>query len=182
MIAIGILALLAAATTSNGSDDPLSKSDEGLVQCYEPNDVAKTCLSLASYKRNSDGTWDNTAIVLLSRNQPVTLETVTLVRVKNEAVCGYIRSEDVLRGKIRFSGQLLPDEKAAPILVKVAAGMAPLMGKEICTVYVQIQDDLIAKGKIEGGTTPVLEQRVKWIHLSDGYAVAPAATESGAKP
>ena len=181
MFLLAVMALVAAALAPDESGGPLHKSDEGYVQCYEPNDAAKTCQSLAAYNRNIDGTWDNTAIVLLAPKQPITLETVTPVTLKQGAVCGYIRSEDVLRGKLRFSGEPISDEKAAPILIRIAAGMTTLVNKEICTEYVQGPNDLIAKSKIEGGTTPIPDQHVRWILPSDGYIVAPASAESAAK-
>ena len=181
MFPFAVLTLVAAATVPADSDGPLHKSEEGYVQCYEPDDTAKTCQSLAAYKRNADGTWDNTAIVLLAPKQPITLETVTTVSVKHGAICGYIRSEDVLRGKLRISGQSIPPEKAAPILIKIAESMATLTNKEICTEYLPSQDDLLARINIEGGVTPIPDQRVRWMLPSDGYTVAPASTESATK-
>lgn len=178
MLVIDLLLSLAAGIASGNNIDPLVKADEGLMQCYEPNDSAKTCRSIASYQRNGNGTWANTAIILLSQSQPITLQTVTQVYVKAGAVCGYVRKEQVLNGKIQYAGQPIPDEKAATILAKVAEGMAPYLDREVCTEYVQVQDELIAKGKIEGGAAPLLpDQRVRWIRPSEGYHVAPAPVQ-----
>jgi hypothetical protein len=171
-LGIKFLAALVAVAASGADEAPLAQSDEGFVQCYEPNDVAKTCRSLAGYKRKGDGTWDNTAIVLIDPRHSVSLETVTPVHVKNGAVCGYMRSEDVLKGKLRVSGEAIPDEKAALVLARIATAMAPMMNKEICTAYVQGQGALVAKATIEGSTTPLPDQRVRWILPSDGYTVA----------
>ncbi|MBO9499875.1 MAG: hypothetical protein J7496_17245 [Novosphingobium sp.] len=174
MLGLEALLLLTATANASGGPDPLSKADEGLAQCYEPNDAAKTCQSLATYRRNNDGSWDNTALVLLAPDEPLTLETVTTVYEKNGAVCGYIRKDDIAKGKLRDAGQLIPHQKAAPMLSKIAAGMAPLMNKEICTEYVQSGDDWIAKVKVDGGTATTPDQHIKWVLPSDGYAVAPA--------
>jgi hypothetical protein len=148
-------------------------ASDGFVQCYEPDDSKKTCHSIAIYKAKGDGTYANTAIVLLAPHQAVTLETVTLVQIKNEAVCGFVRNNDLLTGKLRLSGQLLPDDRAAPILAKIAAAYTPFLDKEICTEYVAGADGLIAKVRIEGSTSPVPDQRVKWVRPADGYIVAP---------
>lgn len=176
MIAIAALIILTDAAIHSDDGDPLAKAEQGYLQCYEPNEVTKTCRSLASYKRNADGTWDNTAIVLLAPNQPITLETVTPVSIKDGAVCGFIRREDVLKGKLRFSGQLVPDDKAASALASIAESMTPLMNKEICTSYVASQTDLTAKAKIAGETMSVPDQRVKWVPTLGGYSVAPNPT------
>jgi hypothetical protein len=180
VLLIAIFISLAAVSPPSADSHPLAKADEGFVQCYEPNDLAKTCRSIAAYKNDGDGIWDNIAVVLLAPTQPITLETVTPVRVKNGAVCGYIRNDDILKGKLRISGQLIPDEKAASILGKVAVGMAPLMHKEICTEYVQRPNGLIAKARIEGGTPEIPDQGVKWVLPSDGYRVAPNVTANAA--
>lgn len=177
---IGIAALLAfAAAPVQGTEmHPLSPAEKGLSQCYEPNTATKTCKSLASYKRNDDGTWHNTAVVLLDPKRAITLETTTPVIIRDGAVCGYIRKADVLRGHVRVAGQLIPADQAADALTSIAEGMAPMMDREICTAYVETGDGLIAKGKISGMTITVPDQRVKWVLPSDGYSVAPAATSS----
>jgi hypothetical protein len=182
MLGIEFLAALIAVAASDADTLPLAKSDGGFVQCYEPDDVAKTCRSIAAYKRNAAGTWDNIAIVQLDPEHPVVLETVTPVSVKNHAVCGYVRPEDVLRGKLRVSGIALPDDKAAPALAKIAAAMAPMLNKEICTTYVQGPGSLVAKATVEGWTTPVPDQRVRWILPTDGYTVGMTSASIGSTP
>jgi hypothetical protein len=172
---IALLTLLTSAAGSNAGSEPLAMADQGWVQCHEPNDVSKTCQSIAAYKRNGDGSWNNIALVLLSPTQPLTLETVTTVREENGAVCGYIRQNDIMNGKLRQSGQPMPSAKAIPVLRKVAEGMAPLMDRKICTEYEQAPTDLIARARIEGGNFAIPDQRVKWVLPSEGYRVAPGA-------
>ncbi len=170
-----IVAMLSAATSATEDSQPLAKADKGFAQCYEPDDDAKTCQSIATYKKTTDGNWENTALVLISHTQPVTLETVSLVSVKNGAVCGYVRADDVMKGTLRFSGQPLPSEKAAAVLPKIAESMASVFDKEICTRYLPGPDGLlVTKATIEGGKPEIPEQRVKWVLPSDGYTVAPA--------
>lgn len=165
---------LTQVAATDAVSSPLMKADEGFEQCYEANDDAKTCQSLATYSRNSDGTWTNTAVVLVSPAQPITLETATPVTVKDGAICGFIRKDDLLDGKLRYSGNLLPSDEAAPILAKIADGMSAMMDKEICTTYLGDGNDLLAKVKIDGAGASLPEQRVRWVRQSDGYSVAPA--------
>jgi hypothetical protein len=179
MMGIAALVIYAAAPVAAALEHPLSKADKGFIQCYEPDEKSKTCASIAFYKRNQDGTWSNTAIVLLSPNRAVTLETVTPVSVKGGAVCGFIRRSDIMTGKLRISGETVPAEKATYALTKIADGMAPMMDKEICTHYVEAGETLLAKGTMGGASMAIPDQRVKWVLPSDGYSVAPA---SAAKP
>ena len=176
MLGTVILALLAVTTAANPGEEPLAKASEGFIQCYQPNDITKSCQSIATYVRNEDGSWASTAIVLLSPALPVTLETVTTVWVKDSSVCGYIRREDILHGSLRVSGQLLPEEQATQILAELSEGMAPMMDREICTDYLPGPAGLIARATIEGGVTEIPDQVVKWVLPSDGYVVAPASS------
>ena len=160
-----ILATLLAVTPA-----PLAKAEAGFMQCYQPDQTAKTCQSIASYKPNGDGTWVNTAVVALSPRQPITLETTTPVHLNAEgAICGQIRRDDVMKGKLAYAGQQLPDDKAAPILARIADGMAPMMGKEICTTYLADGAGMIAKVTIDGQSAPMPDQKVIWIRPEDGY-------------
>ena len=165
----GLILLATGVSTSQGQ--PLAKADAGFVQCYEPDDSKRTCQSIASYQKTGDGRWDNVAVVLIPAAQAITLQTVTPVRVRGSAVCGFIRSEDIRKGTLRVSGRRLSDEQAAPILGKIAASLASLTAKEICTTYVAGETDWIAKAQVTGGA-PVPDQRMRWIRPADGYQVA----------
>jgi hypothetical protein len=54
-----------------------------MVQCYQPDTSGHTCQSIAAYRRNRDGTFANTATVMPDPTQPLTLETVTTVVVRD---------------------------------------------------------------------------------------------------
>lgn len=173
MLTLGIMVLAVSGASSIGPENPLAPAAAGQVQCYQPDDRKRTCRSIASYQRRDDGTYANTAVVLLSSAGPVTLETITPVTVKAGAVCGSIRAENINAGKLRIADRLLPDSEAAPILVRIVQSMAPLINKEICTSYEQSADGLTAKATIAGVYRSDADQRVGWVQPSDGYTVAP---------
>jgi hypothetical protein len=176
MIGTAALLAFAVAPVHAAGANALSPAEKGLAQCYEPNTATKTCASLATYKRNDDGTWDNTAVVLLDPQKPITLETTTSVTIRDGAVCGSIRKADVLGGHVKVAGQLIPADQSAGALASIAEGMGPMMDREICTAYIETADGLVAKAKIAGMTGALPDQRVKWVLPSDGYSVAPAAS------
>jgi hypothetical protein len=128
---------------------------------------------MAAYRRLNDGSYANTATVLLSSEGPVVLETITPVTMREGAVCGSIRADDISAGKLRISNRLLADDEAAPILARVAQSMAPMINKEICTTYVQSANGIAAKATIEGMYRADADQKVAWIKPDDGYTVAP---------
>lgn len=171
MIVVLISSMLSAAAAIAAPPSPLALAEAGWVQCYEPNEVAKTCRSIASYRRLQDGSWENIAVVLLDPAQPVTLETSTIVRIQNAAVCGMVSKNDIDRGILRFDQRVLPAETARPFLEKIASGMASMIDKPICTTYLGVGPDMVARATIDG--KPMPDQRVRWVQATDGYSAAP---------
>lgn len=168
-----LLALTASTASADTSMNPLQEARNGSVQCYQPDDQQRTCRSIASYVPTGETTYANKAVVLLSPNGPVILETITPVTIRAGAVCGFIRAEDVRAGKLHVAGRLLTDAEAAPMLGQVVQSMSGIMGQEICTSYVQTADGLTAKATMNGVYQAGADQRVKWVQPADGYSVTP---------
>jgi hypothetical protein len=164
-----IFALLTAAAYAA----PLEPAATGKMQCYMPDTARKTCASLALYKQNADGTYANTAIILLNKSPAVVMETITPVRIVSGAVCGSIRAEDIAAGKLTVNGHILTPEQAAPALAQISTAMAGIIGHDICTTYTDSGQGLIAKSTIDGAAQPAMDQPVKWVAPEDGYTVAP---------
>lgn len=172
MLFIGLL-LQADAQMTVGNGDVLAPARAGLVQCYEPNELRKTCQSIAAYRQIQGARYVNQATVAVSPNGPVTLETVTEVVIRNDAVCGSIKSDEIAGGTLRMAGRPLDEDSARPLLERVRQSMAPLIGKEICTAYSPFKGALVTDVTIDGLAMPNGRQRVKWIKATDGYTVAP---------
>jgi hypothetical protein len=166
-----LLAASAAAPSSSGSANPLVPAEKGQLQCYRPDVQKKTCQSIASYKRTGPGLYNNGALVALGNG--ATLETHTPVVVQGDAVCGSLRSPDVIAGTLRMGDRVVDPNTARPTLERIAQILAPILGKEICTRYEPKGTDFEAKGSIAGIYRADLDQTVKWISPSDGYSVAP---------
>lgn len=170
---IAMIALLAASTGAEIANGPLAPADAGQVQCHSPDMAKKTCRSLAYYSLDDRGNYINTAVVLLSPNSTVTMVTSTPVTVVGGSVCGEVRAEDLLGGRVMEHGRPLTDEQSAPILERVASSMSGLFGHQICTSYKPAGDHLIAKASIDGIYRPEFDQTVIWVTPSAGFSVAP---------
>ena len=170
LFALVILAADAAPATAY--PDPLAPAASGQVQCYVPSDH-KTCQSIATYTATGDGSFANGASVLISTTPVVVLNTITNVIIKNGAVCGQIRAEDLNAGTLTVGGNQLTKDQADPILARLVAAMAKVIGPEICTTYVPNATGLTAKATIAGEAQTGQDQQVIWVSPSDGYAVAP---------
>jgi hypothetical protein len=164
---------LATANKSVGAKDPIALVAKGQLECHQPDDKKRTCRSIASYQRRPDGSYNNTAIILVSNSGPTTFEASTPVTVRAGAVCGMVRAEDISKGKLRVANRLLSDSEAAPILAQVAKAMKPMFDKEICTSYVRSPNGLTAKATIDGVYRSDADQPVKWVKPKEGYTVSP---------
>jgi hypothetical protein len=96
-----------------------------------------------------------------------------MVVIKDGAICGVLRAQDIIAGHITVAGKLLPAGAAAPVLGQFAKAMTPMLNKEICTTYEDTADGLLAKVRVNGVYDPELDQYVKWIDPSEGYRVSP---------
>lgn len=171
MLLTVVVAAALEVSTPTSPPHPLAMAENGLLQCYRPNVQRKTCQSIASYRKTGPGSYDNKALVPLSAN--ATLETHTSVVIKANAVCGFLKAEDVLAGTLRVDSAVVEAEKARVILQSAAQAMAPMANKQICTTYEPSGANFTAKISIEGTYRPDQDQTVKWVAPTDGYTVTP---------
>ena len=167
-----LLALLAAASAAYAA--PLTPAAQGQVQCYVPDTTKKTCSSMAYYVVRDDGSFDNRAVVLINKAPAVTLDTTTRVTIKNGAVCGALRAEEIAAGKVTAGGRTMTAEEASPVLNSITQALTPVIGHEICTVFApDASGKLTAQATMDGQRQPEQDQPVLWVSPSDGYTVAP---------
>lgn len=166
-----VIAASAASQSVPAPANPLANADKGFLQCYRPDVQHKTCQSIAAYKLSGPDTYDNKALIPISKNG--TLETHTPVVLKGGAVCGSIRGEDTAAGLLRIDNREIDPITAKPVLERIAQAMAPFAGKEICTRYEVSGDGFTAKITIDGTYRPDQDQFVIWVSPSDGYTVTP---------
>ena len=167
-----ILGLLAAAAPQ-AAPDPLAPAREGKVQCHSPDAAYKTCLSIARYDPRADGSYLNTADLLLDPQHAVSLRVRSVVRVKGPAICGVLARADILGGEVEVAGAAIPD-KTEPTLERVVAAFdaMDLIGKEICTSYSADGGQLRAEATVDGVARPEYAQPVIWVGPDDGWTLA----------
>jgi len=151
--------------------NPLAPAQSGMVQCYEPDAASRTCQSMAAYRRGRDGAWTNVATILADPNLALTIELEMPVAVRDGAVCGTIRREQVLGAKLSMLDRAIPADRALPVLAQFADAMAGVIDHEVCTRYVPAAGGLVARAKISGISAPIPEQRVIWVRSDAGYRV-----------
>ena len=168
-----LFALLALADApAQAYPNPLTPAGRGQIQCYAPTD-RKTCASMSVYTAKGDGTFANTNTIMMSKKPVVLIKMTTPVTIKNDAVCGTVRAQDITAGSLNVDGQAVPADQAAVLLAKVAASAGGIVGHEICTSYVGDGSGFTAKATMDGVPQPNQNQPVIWVTPDDGYTVAP---------
>jgi hypothetical protein len=173
MLMMLVPTLLAAAAVQPASANPLAPALAGQLQCNHPNEQAKTCRSIASYKSLGGGRYSSTDTLPLSPDGRATLEVTSELTVKDSSVCGQIRREDLDKGQIKVADRALTPAEAQPIKDQVAQAMTPFFGKQACVTFVASDKGLVEKTSLDGTPRPDLDQPVKWVTPTDGYTLAP---------
>jgi hypothetical protein len=170
---LGSILIAPASAETASLPAPIAPAAMGKLQCYAPDPIRKTCNSLAGYKSGASGAIDNTAIVMVSRNPLITMETVSPVAIKAGAVCGKIRHEDIDSAKFTADGQVLGTAQAAPLRQQLTLAFKDIFGREICTTYILDGGAFIARATMDGAPMQVPDQRVIWVAPEEGYQVRP---------
>lgn len=162
--------LLAAVATGLG---PLAPAEGGKLQCHTPNVARKTCMSIASYDRDADGTLQNTAVVLLRAEPLIVARSTAPVVVRGDAVCGRITESGFAAMQFTIDGLPADPPNAEAIRNAIRPGFSATLNREICTRYVSAGDQLKGEVSIDGKRRPQLDQPVRWVSPGDGFSVSP---------
>lgn len=169
------LALLALAAATNGpsATDIPTQMRLGKVLCANPDLATKTCSSIISYTPGKNGDIVETGEVLISPNQPVTLEMSSIVRIEGSTVCGTVEFADMQKGRLRMNGTLLPQDRNEAALSKLLEKLKPMAGRKACEAL-RVEDGQLKKyGQVERIDLDLPGKPVSWIGPADGYKVAP---------
>ncbi|HEV7691525.1 MAG TPA: hypothetical protein VGO52_11900 [Hyphomonadaceae bacterium] len=152
---------------------PIEPAGEGKLQCYSPNRERKTCMSMASYRKNAKGEFENPSSVLVNPNPVIVMDTVTPVTIRDGKVCGPIRKADIETARFSVNGAEVTGEAAAKLRQLMVTQSGSMLDREICTAYVPKDGVLVAQATIDGAPMAAPVQQVIWVSPSDGYKVAP---------
>ncbi|MEO8177174.1 MAG: hypothetical protein ABI626_11010 [Sphingomicrobium sp.] len=169
-----LVSLFVLAVVTSVDLDPLARGRLGEAQCYMPDVLFKTCVSLEYYSPTGPGTYSNRAISLVEINQPTVIDYTVPVEIRGKAVCFTLRSAHLLAGKISNDGRPLSREKSAAILARINKRTAAVRDKEGCAMFESADGGMfVARGTVGGVRRPDLDSPFKWVKPSDGYKVAP---------
>jgi hypothetical protein len=176
---VPVAALLASALTVDKTipdepgRDPLAPAQLGMEQCYDPDTASHTCRLIAAYSPAKDGTWTKLATVMPDPTQHMTVDIATPVAVRDGAVCGTFRRDQVIAAKLRYFDRPVPADHAIPLLAQIADAMAGAFDREFCTRFVSVGGALVARSQFTGDPATFPDQRVIWVRTDAGYRVEP---------
>lgn len=164
-----IFALAAAAAA--GDSDPLARARAGEVQCFHPDVLFKTCMSVETYVPTAGG-YVNRGANLVMLGDMFVIETEVPVEVRGNAVCATMNAAQVMAGKVSLRGTPVAPEKALAIATELKRKLTTVLGREICTTYEATDGSgYIAKMKMAG--RPAMPAPFIWVKPGDGYKVGP---------
>jgi hypothetical protein len=159
--------------------DPLAPAAAGMVQCYDPDTASHTCRLIAAYRPAIDGTWTKIATLLPDPTQHMTVMIESPVAVRDGAVCGTFRRDQVLGAKLFFFDRPIPADRALPVLAQIADALAGAFDREICTRFVTTGGVLVARPVVTGAQGTPADQRVIWVRSDAGFHVEPRGNGNG---
>jgi hypothetical protein len=169
-----VLALLAAEPAAALNADPLGPARTGQLQCYDPDPARHTCKSLAGYSFGADGGITNQAQVLITAQGPLVMTTSTPVTMRDGAVCGPVRAEDIDQAQLAYAGQPLDEARAQQWKVQLKANLGEMIGAEICTRYLPDAAGYHTQVTINGqAAPPQASVRMIWVRPDEGWTVGP---------
>jgi hypothetical protein len=170
--------ILAAATalaspTLAGPLGPLGPAAEGKVQCFQPNEAARTCQSIGAYRFGPNGEIENIATMMILTGPVVIMTTRAPAHIKGDRDCGTLRPEHIDRSTFSFDGKPANAAQTAALRAQMKASLAATFGHEACSAYMPNGSALLATSTLDGAPRPALDQKMIWVSPSDGYRVAP---------
>lgn len=166
-----ISTLLTLALAATAPADPLAPAWSGQIQCYGPDPAAKTCQSIGGYRRAPDGRIFNTASVAINKSPAVVISTEAEVTVKNGAICGVMRPEDIARATFTIEGAPASAAQAEQMTAAMTAAMGPLFTREVCVVGPPPGPAARTETSVDGARVPAMDQLVAWVPADAGYQV-----------
>jgi len=169
-----VLALMMPAFSAQAADlGPLAPAAEGKVQCFQPNEVAKTCQSIGSYRISPTGEIENTATIMISTGPQVVMTTHAPAVIKAGKDCGVLKPAHLDAATFMVEGQPATASQTAALRTQMKGALRTPLGHEVCSAYAPNGAALMATSTFDGLARPDLDQKVMWVSPSEGYRVAP---------
>jgi hypothetical protein len=155
------------------STDIMAQVRADRMLCSNPDEATKTCSMIASYTLAENGVLTETAELLISPNQPITLEMSSTVKVDGAVNCGALTLPEMQKGRLRLSGTLLPADRNEAALRGILEKLTPMVGRKTCEELRIESGQLFKYGQVDRIDLKLPGKPVKWVARDEGFRVAP---------
>ena len=169
----GLLLFFLASGSVTSDTDIMAQVKSNKVLCSNPDEATKTCSAIASYILAKNGILTETAEILISPDQPITLEMSSVVSVDGAVNCGALTLPEMQKGRLRLNGRLLPPDRNEAALSRLLERLAPMAGRKSCEELRIKSGQLFKFGQVDRIDLKLPEKPVKWVSLDEGFRVAP---------
>lgn len=176
MVLIASIVGLAAAVAQG--TDPVTMTANGYLECTMPEESAKTCVSMASYRMLSDGSIISDDQLLLNVQPPVVLRTQSKVIRKGAQICATMTDKILADATLTIAGEPADAENARSWKQTIRERVGSLFGLEMCATYSGQTKYVTTISSVGGRAARSQPITMRWVRKSEGYSLFNKAEEA----
>lgn len=168
-----VAAVTAAAAQGRAAPDLLAPARAGKLQCYTPIAREKSCRAIIGYSFGPGGKVTSRSETVISTDDPIIMKRTAELVVRNGALCGRVRAEDLDAATFTIAGRAATPAETSALRARAKREFAGVFGKEMCTSFKPAKGGLAAGMTLDGVVQPDVADTVRWIDAKDGWVVGP---------
>ncbi|MFM5922910.1 MAG: hypothetical protein ACKOPG_01820 [Novosphingobium sp.] len=151
--------------------DPMAGVTQDWQLCTHPDDAAKSCRVMASFKKVGADRYTEIDQMIVMGLPGLVIEVPSEAYVKEGKLCSVPRRRDFERLRViqHVEGATPQQESAALKRIEFAY---PIEGKEVCGQFYPDGDRFRIDLWVNGQQRANLETPARWVHKDDGYSVS----------
>jgi hypothetical protein len=168
-ILAAFLACAAAGSAYAQDVDPVTRTRDGVVECFGPNIVARTCEVISSFRVLDDGQILADGVVHIQNNPAIVLYATSRLSVRDGMLCERVERATIEAARITVDGRAA--EPAIERQIKDIFWNNVGAFGELCTRYTADGAGATVTFFADGVERPEMANRVIWIRPEDGYTL-----------
>jgi hypothetical protein len=140
---MSFLLIIAAASAAISTDplNPIEPADRGMLACFEPVEVGRTCQAIGRYYRTADGKRISHTVMHVFIQPLMKVDIVNQIEIRNNSVCGKVGLRSDFKAGAMMATRPLVSQVMGGISISIAPVKqpAPAPGKpaETCSSFSQ---------------------------------------------
>jgi hypothetical protein len=171
-IVLTVVFTLGIASLASANENPLAPAIAGKIECFNPNEAAKTCDALTIYKLRTDGTFDEFDKMVLIPNPLVTTELKGVAFVQAGMICQKFTSDTLEQATFAIDGKPIDAIQLEALSPALMSGFKTFIGKTSCMRLTANPKGLIAEFEVDGISVERPGQYARWVDADEGYKLS----------